>query len=60
MPGPDAPADEGYVLTYEYETRCRDTDLVLLDGADIAAAPVARLRVPHRVPFGLHGTWLPG
>ena len=56
---PDAAPDDGYVLTYEYDPGATTTDLVLLDGTDIAAPPVCRLRVPHRVPFGLHGSWLP-
>ena len=55
-----SPADDGYLLTYVYERGASTTDLLVLDGADITAAPVARLRVPHRVPFGLHGSWLPG
>lgn len=57
---PEAPADDGYLLTYEYQRGATTTDLLVLDGTDITEPPVARLRVPHRVPFGLHGSWLPG
>jgi carotenoid cleavage dioxygenase len=32
---------------------------VLLRAADIAGEPVAVLRMPQRVPFGLHGCWVP-
>ncbi len=34
-------------------------ELLLLDAGDLAAGPVARLCLPVRVPYGLHGTWLP-
>ena len=27
---------------------------------DIAAGPIARIELPHRVPAGLHGNWFPG
>ena len=34
------------------------TDLVVLDAADIAAGPVATVRLPFRVRPGTHGTWM--
>ena len=27
---------------------------------DITAGPVARVKMPRRVPFGFHGNWMPG
>ena len=35
------------------------TELRIFDGANPAALPVARLRLPHVVPFDFHGNWLP-
>jgi carotenoid cleavage dioxygenase len=35
------------------------TDLVILDARDFGGAPVASVRIPHRVPPGFHGNWLP-
>ena len=35
------------------------TDLEILDARDFEAKPVASIRVPHRIPPGFHGNWLP-
>ena len=35
------------------------TALEVLDAQDIAAPPVATVRLPHRIPPGIHGAWLP-
>ena len=35
-------------------------ELLVLDADDLGAGPVARLLLPVRVPFGLHGAWLAG
>ncbi len=54
----DRSEDDGYVLSYVYD-RGRDTsDLYILDAADIAAAPVAIVHLPRRVPHGFHGSWI--
>jgi carotenoid cleavage dioxygenase-like enzyme len=37
----------------------RASDLVLLDAAHIDVKPVAVIRLPQRVPQGLHETWIP-
>jgi|TARA_B110001454_G_scaffold57441_1_gene56126 carotenoid cleavage dioxygenase-like enzyme len=34
-------------------------DLVILDGADLGAPPVAVVHLPRRVPDGFHGSWVP-
>jgi len=36
-----------------------DIALLVFDAMDMAAEPVAVPRLPHRVPFGFHGTWRP-
>jgi carotenoid cleavage dioxygenase-like enzyme len=35
------------------------SDLVVLDAVRLEAGPVAEVRLPQRVPFGFHGTWVP-
>ncbi len=50
---------EGWVATYVYDAGRDASDLVILDAQRFGAAPVARIRLPQRVPFGFHGSWLP-
>lgn len=45
------------VLTLVYRTREHRSDLYVLDADDLRT--VCRLELPHHVPPGFHGTWLP-
>ncbi len=57
---PDGPGeDDGWVLLFTYDKARDASDLVVLDASDVAAGPVARVRLPRRVPFGFHGCWVP-
>ncbi|MDQ3037332.1 MAG: carotenoid oxygenase family protein [Myxococcota bacterium] len=49
--------DDGYVLTIAYDRARGDSSLVVFDASAITAGPIARVRLPHRVPFGFHGDW---
>jgi carotenoid cleavage dioxygenase-like enzyme len=51
--------DNGYLAIYAFDPVNRTSDLVLLDATHIDAKPVAVIRLPQRVPQGLHGTWIP-
>ena len=55
----DAPEGDGWMIGYVIDAANETTDLVILDAADIAAAPVASVHIPHRIPPGFHGNWLP-
>ena len=54
------PADEsnGWYLGYVYDPARDGSDLVILDASDFAGDPVARIKLPHRVPYGFHGNWI--
>jgi carotenoid cleavage dioxygenase len=54
-----AAEDEGWVLAYVYDAARDGSDLVILHAADFAGKPVATIRLPQRVPFGFHGSWIP-
>lgn len=54
----DAPEGEGWLMGYVIDTASETTELVILDAGDMAAEPVARVHIPHRIPPGFHGNWL--
>lgn len=55
----DASEGDGWLMGYVIDTLSQSTDLVILDAMDSAAEPVARIHIPHRVPAGFHGNWIP-
>lgn len=54
-----AAEDDAWVMLFVHRRDGSATDLVILDASRFASPPVARVRLPCRVPFGLHGEWLP-
>jgi carotenoid cleavage dioxygenase len=54
----DGPEGMGWLIGYVIDATSETTDLVILDAMDIAADPVARVHIPHRIPPGFHGNWL--
>ncbi len=62
VPSTDGPADEGngWYLGYVYDPARDGSDLVIIDASDFAGSPVARIKLPQRVPFGFHGNWIAG
>jgi carotenoid cleavage dioxygenase len=56
---PDAEGeDDGWILSVVHDANTDRAELVVLDAADITAAPIARVHLPHRIPFGFHGNWI--
>lgn len=52
--------DDGYVITLVTDSNTWRSDCLVFDAQDIAQGPVARVHMPHRVPFGFHATWAKG
>ncbi|HEX8536904.1 MAG TPA: carotenoid oxygenase family protein, partial [Cystobacter sp.] len=54
-----SPEDDGWLLSLVRDGERDVSELVVLDAGHFGAAPVARVRLPQRVPFGIHGSWVP-
>lgn len=54
-----AAEDEGWLMGLVIDATNEATDLVILDAQNFEGQPNASVRIPHRVPPGFHGDWLP-
>ena len=58
---PDATAeDDGWLITYVFDQTSDTSEMVVIDTLAFDDEPVARVLIPKRIPYGFHGTWLPG
>ncbi|MFD9700433.1 carotenoid oxygenase family protein [Lentzea sp. NPDC059081] len=48
--------DSGWLLSITSSEHA--AELLVLDASDVAAGPVASVRLPRRVPMGFHGAWI--
>jgi carotenoid cleavage dioxygenase len=51
--------DDAWAILFVHRRDGTATDLVILDAARFDAPEVARVHLRGRVPFGLHGNWIP-
>lgn len=51
--------DGGWLALYVFDPGSGTSDFVLLDAKRVEDEPVAVVRMPQRVPQGLHGSWIP-
>jgi carotenoid cleavage dioxygenase-like enzyme len=59
VPRGDDPSEEaGWLVSIACDGARGTSELVVVDVADFDGPPVARVRLPQRVPFGFHGTWV--
>jgi carotenoid cleavage dioxygenase len=52
--------DDGYVITLATDSNNWQSHCLVFDATDISQGPIARVAMPHRVPFGFHATWARG
>jgi carotenoid cleavage dioxygenase len=50
--------DDGWVITFVHDEGTHQSECLVLDARDYAADPVARIRIPVRVPYGFHAGWV--
>ena len=51
--------DGGWLIGLAHDDDRNEADLIVLDAAAIDRPPVASIRIPRRIPYGLRGTWIP-
>ena len=51
--------DDGYLLSLLFNGKEKKSEFVIFDAKDIAKGPISRQELPVKVPFGLHGNWVP-
>jgi carotenoid cleavage dioxygenase len=54
---PDAAEDGGVLMGYVYDRATDRSELALLDAQTLQ--DIASIKLPHRVPAGFHGNWVP-
>jgi len=61
-PGADrnSAEDDGYVITLATDSSNWESHCLVFDATDIVQGPIARVKLPHRVPSGFHATWARG
>ncbi|WDI30571.1 carotenoid oxygenase family protein [Hyphococcus flavus] len=50
--------DDGYLITFTQDFDGR-SEAQVIDAQNISAPPLARIKLPQRVPLGFHGVWAP-
>jgi len=51
--------DDGYVILFVWDEPKQQSECIVIDARNFEADPVARIKIPHRVPFGFHASWVP-
>jgi carotenoid cleavage dioxygenase-like enzyme len=49
----------GYVLTFATDLTTMESSFIILDTEDFSGEPAAVVKLPRRIPLGLHGNWFP-
>ncbi|MEM8493101.1 MAG: carotenoid oxygenase family protein [Pseudomonadota bacterium] len=55
--GFDSAEDDGYVITLVTDSNSWESHCLVYDAREVAQGPIARVKMPHRVPAGFHATW---
>ncbi|MEL1249098.1 carotenoid oxygenase family protein [Aurantiacibacter gilvus] len=56
---PDAAEADGWVMALATNYETMKSELVIGDTRDLAAGPVAKVRLPFKAPGQVHGNWVP-
>ena len=50
--------DDGYVICFVYDPVSETSECQIIDARNFEAQPVARIKIPQRVPHGFHASWV--
>lgn len=50
--------DDGYVICFVYNKSDQTSECHIIDAQNFTAEPVARIKIPQRVPHGFHAAWV--
>mmetsp|Transcript_6206 Transcript_6206/g.16027 ORF Transcript_6206/g.16027 Transcript_6206/m.16027 type:complete len:525 (+) Transcript_6206:203-1777(+) len=53
-----ASEDDGYLLTYVYDQSNDTSEMVVYDAKTMSQSPLARVKLPQRVPYGFHALFM--
>ena len=49
---------DGYLIVLAFHQPSNKSELLILDAQNVAGGPLARAKVPMRIPAGFHGSWI--
>ena len=49
--------DDGYLVTFLIDERNGTSECAIIDAKNLAAGPVCRLALPHKLSSGTHAVW---
>lgn len=50
--------DDGYVICFVYDKISQESECHIIDAKRFTDEPVARIKIPQRVPHGFHASWV--
>lgn len=50
-----AAEDDGFLISYLHNEETNESEFVVFDAASMSCKPMARVKLPRRVPYGFHG-----
>lgn len=50
--------DDGYVICFVYDAQTGTSECQIIDAQRFEEPPVARIKIPQRVPHGFHAAWV--
>jgi len=52
--------DSGYLMTYLFNGKTKESEFILFDAENITKGPISRQKLPTNIPFALHGSFAQG